>query len=115
MKGQWIGTTTGDMVGQIIVNVDDRDSYYSGTAYLIPDNEKIMASAAIFKTKDKNNKFAFQANVYPIDPTMGLICEWAQISKHYPGVDYSKEADVEGCFDDYTLLYPLFDNTWSSN
>ena len=103
MKGQWIGTTTGDMVGQIIVNVDDRDSYYSGTAYLIPDNEKIMASAAIFKTKDKNNKFAFQANVYPIDPTMGLICEWAQISKHYPGVDYSKEADVEGCFDDYTL------------
>lgn len=103
MKGQWIGTTTGDTVGEIIVNVDDRGSYYSGAAYLIPDNEKTLASAAIFKTKDKNNKFAFKANVYPIDPTTRLICEWAQISKRYPGIDHSKEAEVEGCFDDSTL------------
>jgi hypothetical protein len=103
LKGQWIGTTTGDTEGQIIVNVDDRGSYYSGKAHLIPDNASLLASSAFFNTKDKNNKFNFNANIYPIDPRTGENCKWEQIPKSYLTGQYSKKAEVEGCFDDHTL------------
>jgi len=92
LKGQWIGKTKGDYEGQIIINIDDLGEYYEGVSYVFPDNNKLPSSAAFFQTKDKKSKSEFKAITSPINPTTGLICQWKEIEKFYPGITHSKEA-----------------------
>jgi hypothetical protein len=68
MKGQWIGRTTGDQIGQIIINIDDRGTHYSGVAFTTPDDNKFPTSACSFNTADKCPNFNLTAFLMPIDP-----------------------------------------------
>ena len=93
MKGQWIGKTKGDSEGKIIINIDDLGEYYGGVSYFFPDNNKLPASAALFKTKDKKAKSEFEAETRPINPKTGFPCQWEDIEKLYPSITHSKKAD----------------------
>lgn len=72
MKGQWIGRTTGGQTGQIILNIDDLGSYFSGIAFTLPDNARMPSTVSPFQTKDKSENFTFTAATIPIDPRTHL-------------------------------------------
>jgi len=103
LKGQWIGRAKGDNEGQIIINVDDRGTYYEGVAFLIPDNKLLPSSAGFFGTKTKKNKGKFIAHTVPIDPRNSLPTLWENIEQLYPGVSHSKEAQVNYHFEQNEL------------
>ena len=93
MKGQWIGKTKGDNEGLIIINIDDLGEYYKGVSYVFPDNIKLPASAASFRTKDKKPKNEFKADTIPINRITGLPFLGEDFEKSYPGITHSKKAD----------------------
>ncbi len=51
MNGQWIGAYQGVRRGQIIVNVDERQSFFEGVASIIDDEPNVPKALAFFKTK----------------------------------------------------------------
>lgn len=99
MQGQWLGTYTGTSTGAIMVNIDERESCYQGTAYLVEDNPIGFVPAASFKTTDKNSNFTFRTD--PIRPVseLGLFLDWEQVKKAFPGHNFSQYADVTGSWD----------------
>ena len=105
MKGQWIGRYMGYSEGTIIVNVDERTSYYQGVAYLNEDNKALPNTAAFFKSKTKDRDFQFRTDlILPINPFSGNVDSWENIRKHYPeNVAVSEYADVTGTWDDTAL------------
>jgi hypothetical protein len=105
MKGQWIGRTLGDQVGDVIIDVDDRGDYFSGVGCTFPDDKKFPVSAGFFRTPDKSKDFTFTAFLGPIDPKTGLATKWENIEKLYPGISHSKTATVSGHFEDNKLLF----------
>lgn len=110
MKGQWIGRTKGEIEGKIIINIDDLRTYYSGVAYLFPDNKKLPTTASFFRTIDKNEIFSFKAFISPINPRNGLTCEWKDIIEFYPNITLSTEAFVSGYFEENELYLNIKTN-----
>src|SRR5712692_4593362 len=105
MNGQWIGSYTGSSEGTIIVNVDDRSSYYQGVAYLNERDQTRPNIAAFFRTPNKNKDLGFRtALIMPIDPRQGIPVVWESIKQHYAaGMAISTYADVTGFWDDASL------------
>lgn len=103
MKGQWIGRTTGDNEGQIIINIDDIGDSYAGITYIMPDNQKLPSAAAYFQTDDKSAEINFKAFINHVDPRTGLQCDWAEIKDLYPGIIHSSDAAVTVNFTENNL------------
>jgi hypothetical protein len=104
MKGQWTGSYTGTSSGTMVVNVDERPTFYQGTAYLIDSQPALPASSATFRTHDKRSTFRFRTETMsPIDPSTGALYQWDNIRERFPGVNFSKYGDVEGSYTDDTL------------
>src|SRR2546425_408563 len=105
MNGQWMGTYAGSNTGVIIVNVDDRGSYYQGVAYLHEHDSKIPSTAAGFRTPDKSKTFKTRTTgIVPIDPRTKEIGRWDQVKDLYgEGAGISTYADVTGSWDDSKL------------
>jgi hypothetical protein len=112
MNGQWLGNYVDlDEPSEklrIVVNIDERNSYYEGVAYLFPPDINLSpAIAAFFRTEGKDRNFKFRTQgILPINPSTGVICAIDEIRGIY-GYDnnstLSQFADVEGRWDDDTL------------
>lgn len=102
MKGQWIGNYTGYNKGLIVLNVDDRGSFFQGVAYLNENNNQLPSIAASFSTKNKDRTFEFRTNeLLPIHPRTGVADTWNTVKQFYGDqVQLSEYADVRGIWDD---------------
>ena len=105
MKGQWIGRTSGDQVGLIITNIDDRGDHFSGVACSFPDDKSFLPSGIFFNTKDKRTDFSVTASIVPINPESGLFWTWEEFQKRFPGISHSKEIKVSGHFEENELFF----------
>lgn len=103
LKGQWIGRSTGDIEGSIILNADDRGNNFSGVAFLRPDNTQLPASAAFFQTSSKKKHFESESYLTAIDPNTGLSGDWNEIKKDYPGINHGKKALITGSYSENRL------------
>ena len=105
MKGQWIGSYTGNVDGEIMVNIDELDDCYEGVAYLNPNEKGIPSTVAYLNTENKENEQKVVAFVNPVDPRTGYQCQWEEI-KHLYGDDatHSKNAEVHLKLDDNKLI-----------
>jgi len=112
MNGQWIGSYTGSSEGWIVINIDERRTYYQGVAYLTEHDKKVPSAAAYFRTKDKNPRFNFRtARILPVNPFTGIPDNWDRIKSHYaPEMTISEYADVSGNCDRDTLSL-----TWTTS
>ncbi len=99
MRGQWLGRYGGSNEGQIIINLDDRGSFYQGVAYLVTDNGEMPSSAGFFRVeKDKNNLRTVTDYILPINPATGTTGDWSQLKQAYPDIDLAKSAEISGSF-----------------
>ena len=57
MNGQWIGRYEGSDPGAIVLNIDELESTYRGTATLFPDNRDLPDTMVFFETPDKAERF----------------------------------------------------------
>lgn len=105
MNGQWIGKFTGQVDGDIVVNVDDRGSYYQGVAYLNSRDQMVPSFAALFRTRDKGASFDFRTDaIHPIDLDTGVPNLWEKVRPHYSaGTVVAMYAEVRGTVDRDTL------------
>ena len=104
MNGQWIGRYDGSRRGQIIVNVDERQSFFEGFASIIDDDHAAPKAIAFFKTKTKARSFRCRADIVPVNPQTGLIAPWETVGRFYsPGTPISQRADVRGAWTRDTL------------
>lgn len=91
-----MGTFTGSNGdGNIVVNIDERESCYQGVAYTHPVNRTLPSSAAFFKTNDKelNGQLRTDA-LLPFDPITAKLTTWDAIKDKYPNLVFSQYADV---------------------
>lgn len=98
MRGQWIGTYTGNSAGDLIINIDETKENFQGVAYVNPTDKNLPSSAAHFDTEDKLPNQKVVAYVFPIDPRSGFQCEWDDI-KHLYGENITFSKRVEVSFD----------------
>ena len=111
MNGQWMGQYTGSSPGSIIVNLDDMGDHYEGSAFLINTDKQLPGVVAVLKTNDKTRNFKFKTSIiFAIDPRTNLINTWDNVKQLYPGVIFSKEAEVSGDWDEKRLVL-----SWSTN
>ena len=98
MKGQWIGNYTGTTEGTIIVNIDERSTYYQGVTYLHQKNATLPGVAASFRTHNKDTDFQFRTEeILAIDSLTGMVAPWDSVKSRYPeNIAFSKHADVIG-------------------
>jgi hypothetical protein len=104
MNGQWVGTYMGSSSGQIVLNVDERSSFYEGTAHLLQDDQKGLNAAAAFHTTNKENKFQFRTDVIlGINPISGAAIQFNDLKDRNGGEAFPQYADVSGEWNSDTL------------
>jgi hypothetical protein len=104
MNGQWIGRYDGSRRGQIIVNVDERQSFFEGAASIIDDDPAAPTSIAFFKTTTKAQDFRCQAAILPVDRVTRNVTAWEAVRDFYPtDATMSQHADVRGAWNSDTL------------
>jgi len=94
MNGQWKGNYAGTNTGEMIVDLDDHGNHFEGYAYSYPDNKSLPETYVHIKTVNKNSPTQLKVFVFPLDPETGSAETWDKIAHKFPGVSFSKEADV---------------------
>jgi len=88
----------------LIVNVDDRGTFYQGVAYLHDGNPALPGITALFRTPNKERHFQTRTDaIAAINPETGLADVWDKVKERYPGASLSTYADVTGSWDDASL------------
>src|SRR5258707_1128181 len=104
MNGQWIGRYDGSRRGQIIVNVDERQSFFQGAASIIDDDERAPTFIAFFNTTKKAQNFRCEAAILPVPPQTRNVIPWEAVRDFYPaGTAMSQRAVVRGAWTRNTL------------
>jgi hypothetical protein len=105
MKGQWIGTYSGSNAGLIIINIDERATYFEGVAYLNESDKSLPSTAVSFKTGNKDNNFQLRTDwISPINPTTGVIDSPDKVMPFFgEGVVMPKYANITGVLTDDSL------------
>jgi hypothetical protein len=60
MRGQWLGSYTGNTPGAVTVELDDMGDHYEGMAYVYPGAAGFPSVAGSVVTADKSDKFSLQ-------------------------------------------------------
>ena len=111
MKGQWIGKFNGSSTGTIILNVDELNSWFQGTAYLLQDAPDIANSMVGFRTLTKNNSFTFVTrNLTAISKWPGLPLSLEDLVKNHPNSVMPESVEVNGNWSEKELSL-----SWVSN
>jgi hypothetical protein len=98
MNGQWLGNYSGTSAGSIILNIDERQEHYEGSAHLIEDDRTLPDSFVSFRTPNKDPRFQFRTDVIlALDPKTGSGLSLEELKERF-GKDniFSKYADVTG-------------------
>ena len=104
MNGQWIGRYEGTQQGQIIVNIDERQSGFEASASIIDDNAALPIAVASFTTTTKDRDFQCQATVLALNPRTIKVATWKDVQQLFPaGAKISQVADAHVTLDNDTL------------
>jgi hypothetical protein len=100
LNGQWLGRYTGSAPGFLMVNLDDREDHFEGTAFITPDSAPpvfIPTTVAFIKTPDKAMTLAMnKLQLYAFNPRTNLIDTVENVRAIAQGVDLPRVADVKG-------------------
>lgn len=104
MNGQWIGKFQGSNSGTLVLDLDDRGSYFEGYAYAYADTDELPSTYVYIKTIDKRPTIEGKVSIFPLDPKLGGPTTWEKISGMFPaGTAHGKMADVKIIYHGKTL------------
>lgn len=96
MRGQWLGSYSGDAAGKVMINIDEVDDHFEGVAYLHPSATELPASVAYLITPNQESDQDVTAYIFPVDPRTGFQGKWDEIKTLYAEeVIHSSEANVK--------------------
>lgn len=85
MNGQWLGTYAGTNHGFMVVNIDDRDSEYAGTAYIFDSSNQLPSLAAAIRIPKSEGKICFRTTALaPVNRETGLADSWEIVKINSP-------------------------------
>jgi len=103
MKGQWFGTYEGSNKGKIVVELDERDTFFAGIAYLFDENPNLPSIGGIIVTNDKSPVQKINVTPVPLQRLTGNFSNWREEAQYYPGTRFPTEADVSISFSSHEL------------
>jgi hypothetical protein len=84
MKGQWIGTFSGNNTGTIIVNMDELEDHFEGTAFLHFQDIKLPIASATLSTTGKMASGSISVSLTHLDPATYAPLSMPELSSRYP-------------------------------
>lgn len=103
MKGQWLGTYSGNRSGLITLNLDESPEYFSGYAHLMDETGQAPITMAVLRSKGKSNPFEFGAITFNVDPETHVVLTPEILGRAFPGMTFPKQAVVKGHMSGRTL------------
>lgn len=113
LNGQWLGQYAGNAGnGHVVLNIDELDTHYRGSAYLDVSDSPLPIPVALFRTANKDQTFEFRTEtINTIDPVSRHILPWEQAKKQFSDdVLFPQYADVKGSVSDDCLTL-----SWSTD
>lgn len=87
----------------MMVNIDDRGSYFHGVAYINDADSKLPSFMATVRTHDKAASLRFNAGLLPVNPRTGLADAWDNLKHLYPNIKLPTNAEVAAEWNDKAL------------
>lgn len=95
MRGQWLGSYSGDVNGKVMINIDEVGDHFEAVAYVLPSTKELPSSVAFFLTPSKDEEQVTDAFIAPVDPRTGFQGDWDSIKTQYgEDVMHSSQAKV---------------------
>lgn len=94
MRGQWVGFLEGHTPGTTFVNIDDRNGFFSGSAYFAPQEQGVPATFARFRTADNGPSHKVVATIEPVHPHGGRPLSADELQRLFPNVMHASKANI---------------------
>ena len=94
MHGQWIGPYAGTNTGQLIVELDEFETFSSGSAYAYDANAQLLGAYAQIRLENGMPAQQVQVSIMPIDPRTNQVKPWNSIAAEYPNQAFPNAATV---------------------
>jgi hypothetical protein len=106
MNGQWLGPYGGiHGGGTMMMNIDDRRSYFQGIVYATPANTLFPITVAEFRVP-KDRDFSFDTHEFaPVDRTTFEITRWDAIKDSYPELTSGTRIAGKGSWNEQSLKF----------
>jgi len=95
MNGQWMGSYSGSNRGVIVIDIDDKQTHFSGYAHIYDGDSNLPSAFAFINAPKDTDKFSLTLNILPLHPQSGQPSEWNIIKDRYKNVSFPKSAVVE--------------------
>ena len=95
MKGQWMGSLSGKVPGDVLLDLDERTDRYTGTALFIPHEAGVPSTVAFVDTGSKLEKVTFQAPIFPIEENDRAFMSREQLAEAHPEVAHDQQAQID--------------------
>lgn len=94
LKGQWYGRVLGATPGRVLLDLDQFDGGFIGSAYLIPDDGALPATLAQIRTADCGVEHQLTSSTVPIHPGRRLPMSFQELVEQFPTVSHAPVADI---------------------
>jgi hypothetical protein len=85
---KWIGSFKGTSSGNIVVNIDERSSFFQGIAYLNEENSGMPNTTIVFTTQDKSKELQLRTGaILPINSATGNTDNWENVKQFYSDIE----------------------------
>ena len=110
LNGQWTGEYAGTNRGLLVVELDEVDDQFCGTALAIDFNHALSSTVCELFLPKGQNKFSLNIPVSSVDRNTCSRLSPADFAKLYPGVDAPTSADIE-----FEIVPPRISIKWKTD
>jgi hypothetical protein len=109
MNGQWTGPYSGSTSGRLVVDLDDMDTHYEGTAFAYDCNQLLPSVFARVKSPDRAGAFQLCVDLAPVNPRTGDPAgSWEQVAALFPpGTPCPRRATIDVRMDEAQQVLSL--------
>jgi hypothetical protein len=95
MNGQWIGRYSGTNSGLLVIDCDDMETHYAGTAFAYDDDPALPTTFALVNTPDKTGAWSLNVELSPLDRQTMEPSTWDTVAPQFaPGTTFPRRAEM---------------------
>lgn len=91
-RGQWFGSLGGDTPGSVMLDLDDRGTVLTGTAFFGPSSADLPPTIALISFEGNCPTVNFTAPIYPLDEAQRVLMTPQQLDSSFPDVTHDEQA-----------------------
>jgi hypothetical protein len=84
----------GDVPGRVVLDLDERQDRFTGTALFIPDEKGVPSTVAFIDTATKTGPWELRSPIFPVDEENRSMMSAADLAARHPGVVHDTDATI---------------------